>query len=59
MRLTRQQSRQMDMPPYSPQLTAQMLNDSNLHNVAGLIDYTYSFYGLGRTDYKPRLRSIK
>lgn len=59
VRLTRQQSRQMDMPPYSPQLTAQMLNDSNLHNVAGLIDYTYSFYGLGRTDYKPRLRSIK
>lgn len=59
VRMARQYSRNLKSPPYSPQLTAQMLFDSNLPNVAGLIDYTYSFYGLGRTDYKPRLRSIK
>lgn len=59
LRTARQYSRSLNMPPYSPQLTAQMLYDSNLHNVAGLIDYTYSFYGLGRTDFKPRLRPIE
>lgn len=59
LRTARQYSRSLNMPPYSPQLTAQMLHDSNLHNVAGLIDYTYSFYGLGRTDFKPRLRPIE
>ena len=59
VRMARKYSRSLNSPPYSPQLTAQMLNDSNLHNVAGLIDYTYSFYGLARTDFKPRLRSIK
>lgn len=59
VRMARKYSRSLKSPPYSPQLTAQMLNDSNLHNVAGLIDYTYSFYGLARTDFKPRLRAIK
>jgi len=59
LRTARQYSRSLNMPPYSPQLTAQMLHDSNLHNIAGLIDYTYSFYGLGRTDFKPRLRPIE
>ena len=59
VRMARQYSRRLGTPPYSPQLTAQMLHDSNIHNVAGLIDYTYSFYGLGRTDFKPQLRPIK
>lgn len=59
VRMARKYSRSLKSPPYSPQLTAQMLFDSNINNVAGLIDYTYSFYGLGRTDYKPRLRSVE
>ena len=59
VRITRMQARKLKSPPYSPQLVAQMLNDSNLHNVAGLIDYTFSYYKLSRTDFLPQLRSVE
>ena len=59
LRESRRQSRQMKRPPYGEQLAAQMLNDSNLQNVAGLIDYTFTFYKLNRTDFFPELRDAK
>ena len=59
VRITRMQARKLKSPPYSPQLVAQMLNDSNLHNVAGLIDYTFSYYKLSRTDFLPQLRNVE
>jgi Bax protein len=58
-REARQMSRAMKRPPYGPQLAATMLNDSNLHNVAGLIDFTFSFYKLANTDYFPTLEDVK
>lgn len=59
VRITRMQARKLKSPPYSPQLVAQMLNDSNLHNIAGLIDYTFSYYKLSRTDFLPQLRNVE
>ncbi|MBO6290110.1 MAG: glucosaminidase domain-containing protein [Alphaproteobacteria bacterium] len=59
VRLARKQARKMGVPPYSSQLVAQMLHDSNLKNIAGIIDYTFSYYKLGRTDFMPELRSVK
>lgn len=59
LRESRRLSRQMKRPPYGEQLAAQMLNDSNLQNVAGLIDYTFTFYKLNRTDFFPELRDAK
>lgn len=58
LRVARKIGRSMGYPPYSPQLAAKMLYDSNLQNVAGLIDYTFSFYHLTQTDFKPQLRDI-
>ena len=59
LREARRVSRSMDKPPYGEQLAAKMLNDSNLQNVAGLIDYTFTFYKLNRTDYFPELRDAQ
>lgn len=59
LREARKISRSMDYPPHSPQLAAHMIYDSNLQNVAGLIDYTFSFYQLTKTDFKPQLVDIK
>jgi Bax protein len=59
VRITRKQARALKSPPYSPQLVAQMLNDSNLQNIAGLIDYTFSYYKLSRTDFLPQLRNVE
>ena len=59
IRESRRVGRAMGYPPYSPQLAAQMLHDSNLHNVSGLIDYTFSFYGLQRTDFEPELVDVE
>jgi Bax protein len=36
-------------------MAAQMMHDSNLQNITGLIDYTLSFYKLEYTDLEPRL----
>lgn len=59
LREARKIGRSMNYPPYSPQLAAKMLYDSNLQNVAGLIDYTFSFYQLTKTDFNPRLVDIQ
>ncbi len=59
VRRTRLNQRKLGLPPYSPHMAAQMIKDSNFQNIAGLIDYTLSFYGLWNTDYKPQLRDIK
>ena len=58
-RESRQISHNMGRPPYGEQLAAKMLNDSNLKNIAGLIDYTFTFYKLNRTDYFAGLRDAK
>lgn len=52
-------SRNMERPPYGEQLAAKMMNDSNFQNISGLIDYTFTFYKLNRTDYFPQLRDAK
>lgn len=36
-------------------MAAQMMHDSNLQNIAGLIDYTLTYYKLENTDLQPRL----
>lgn len=59
LRESRRMSRNMNRPPYGEQLAAQMLSDSNLPNIAGLIDYTFTFYKLNRTDYFPQLRDVQ
>lgn len=58
-RETRRYSRQMGRPPYGPQMAAQMLFDSNLKNIAGLIDYTFTFFQLSNADFYPQLRDVK
>jgi len=59
MREARRLSRQKNLPPYGEQLAAQMLSDSNLPNISGLIDYTFTFYKLNNTDFFPQLRHVK
>ena len=58
-RESRRISRNMNRPPYGEQLAAKMMHDSNFKNIAGLIDYTFTFYKLNRTDYFPQLRDAK
>ena len=36
-----------------------MIADSNLKNIAGMIDYTFSYYKMRNVDYKPELENIK
>ena len=59
LRASRRLSRQKNLPPYGEQLAAEMLSDSNMPNIAGLIDYTFSFYKLNKTDFFPELRNAK
>ena len=59
LRAARNISRKINRPPYGEQLAAKMLNDSNYRNISGLIDYTFSFYKLNRTDYFPELRDVE
>lgn len=59
VRESRRLSRQKNTPPYGEQLAAQMLSDSNLPNISGLIDYTFTFYKLNKTDFFPQLRDAK
>ncbi len=58
-REARRISRTMKRPPYGAQLAAKMLKDSNLQNIAGMIDYTFSYYHFVKTDYFPELRDVK
>lgn len=59
VRAARKMSRDMNYPPYSPQLVTQMMQDSNLPNIAGLIDFTFSYYKMVKTDFLPELRDVK
>lgn len=59
LRESRRIARTMGRPPYGPQMAAQMLDDSNLRNIAGLIDYTFTFFQLSNADFYPKLRDVK
>ncbi len=59
LRESRRVARTMKRPPYGPQVAAQMIDDSNLKNIAGLIDYTFTFFQLSNADFYPKLRDVK
>lgn len=56
---SRQKAREIDRPLYGPQVAATLILDSNQKNIAGMIDYTFSYYKLQNADYKPQLEDIK
>ena len=56
---SRQKARQIDRPLYGPQVAATLLLDSNQKSIAGMIDYTFTYYKLQNADYKPQLEDIK
>ena len=58
VRAARKISRSMKYPPYSPQIVSHMMQDSNLPNIAGLIDFTFSYYKMTKTDFLPELRNV-
>lgn len=58
-RKARTMNREINQPPHGPQLAVYMIKDSNLPNIAGLIDYTFTFYKLDKTDYFPKLEGVK
>lgn len=58
-RESRKEARKIDRPLYGSQWAATMTADSNLKNIAGLIDYTFTYYELQKTDYKSGLEDIK
>ena len=58
-RESRRVARTLRKPPYGPQLAATMIDDSNLKNVAGLIDYTFTFFQLANTDYFSQLKDVE
>lgn len=59
LRVSRTNSRKMGRPLYGPQVAATMMLDNNLKNIAGMIDYTFSYYKLQNADYKPQLEDVK
>ena len=59
LREIRELSRLQKRPPYGPQLVTQMLKDNNFKNISGLVDYTYTYYQLTKTDYFPELEDVK
>lgn len=54
-RHTRFYQRQMKQAPNGINVAAQMMHDSNLQNIGGMIDYTLSYYNLAYTDQNPEL----
>ncbi len=58
-RIARTFSREMDRPLLGQQVAADLIFDSPQKNIAGMIDYTFSFYKLRNTDYKPKLENVK
>lgn len=58
-REARMQSRKHNHPPMGQQLVAEMMQDNNLKNIAGMIDYTFTYYDLFKTDYFPKLEDVK
>lgn len=59
IRYARKVARKMNKRLYGQQIVAQMLFDSNLQNISGLINYTFSYYKLHKTDYYPELENIR
>jgi Bax protein len=59
MREHRKLARKMNRPFYGKIVVSSMLHDSNLKNIAGIIDYTFSFYKLQKTDYFPTFEDIQ
>lgn len=59
LRDSRKIARKIGRPLYGPQIAATLMLDSNLKNISGLIDYTFSYYKLQNTDYNPQLKDIK
>lgn len=59
LRTSRAAARKINRPLYGPQVAATMIADSNLRNIAGMIDYTFSYYKMQNVDYKPELEDIK
>lgn len=59
LRKSRTTARKIERPLYGPQIAATMLLDNNLKNIAGMIDYTFSYYQLQNTDYKAQLEDIQ
>lgn len=59
LRKARKYAREIDRPLYGSQWAALMPLDSNLKNIAGLIDYTFTYYELQKTDYLSELEDIK
>ncbi len=58
-RHTRMYQQRMQQAPNGINLAAQMMHDSNLQNISGIIDYTFSFYKLEKTDQRPKLVDFK
>ena len=54
-RHTRFYQRRMNQAPNGVNVAAQMMHDSNLKNIGGMIDYTLSYYKLAYTDQYPQL----
>ena len=59
MREHRKISRNQGRPFYGQVVVSAMLNDSNLKNIAGIIDYTFTFYKLQKTDFLPTFEDIR
>lgn len=59
IRYARKVARKMNKRIYGQQIVAQMLFDSNLQNISGLINYTFSYYKLHKTDYYPELENVR
>ncbi len=58
-RHTRLFQRRMSQAPNGVNVAAQMMHDSNLKNIGGMIDYTLSYYKLAYTDQYPQLIDYK
>lgn len=54
-RVVRQHQRHTGKSASGTMLAAQMMHDSNLKNISGMIDYTFSYYKLEYTDNAPQL----
>ena len=54
-RVVRQHQSHTGKSPSGTMLAAQMMHDSNFKNIAGMIDYTLSYYKLEYTDNFPQL----
>lgn len=59
LREARRINRQMSHAAYGPQMVTQLYQDNNLKNIAGLIDYTITYFKLLKIDNFPSLRDAE